>query len=56
MSTTGPRQVHKRARPRRRNQLLGIGLAVVAVLVFGTAIGITVALHEAEAQHVAAGE
>jgi hypothetical protein len=56
MSTPGARHSHKRARPRRRNQLLGIGLAVIAALIFATAVGITVSVREAEGGHVIAGK
>jgi len=54
MSTREARQSHRRVRPRRRNQWLGIGLAAVSMLVFVTAVGVAVALHESEAHHVVA--
>jgi len=56
MSTPGARRIYRKARPRRRNQLLGIGLAVIAALIFATAVGITVSVREAEGGHVLAGK
>ena len=53
MSTPAARERHRRRQPPRRNQMLAIGLAAVALLVFLTAVGVAVALHEDEAQHVA---
>ncbi|MGH7033967.1 MAG: hypothetical protein ACREFL_09585 [Stellaceae bacterium] len=54
MSTQAARRSQRRVRPFRRNQMLGIGLAAVALFVFVTAVGIAVVLHETEEQHVAA--
>jgi hypothetical protein len=54
MSTRMDRQGRQGTGPRRRNQMLGIGLVMVSVLVFATAIGIVVVLHEAQSAHVVA--
>jgi nitroreductase len=53
MSTRAARRSQRRARPFRRNQMLAIGLAAVALFVFVTAVGIAVTLHETEKHHVA---
>lgn len=54
MSTPVARHGQRRGRPQRRNQLLALGLVAVAVLIFATAIGVAVVLHESEEQHVMA--
>ena len=54
MSTRAARRSQRRARPFRRNQMLATGLAAVALLVFVTAVGVAVALHESQEHHVAA--
>jgi hypothetical protein len=54
MSTQAARRRQRRARPYRRNQMLAIGLAAVALFVFVMAVGIAVTLHETQEHHVAA--
>ena len=52
MSTRAARRSQRRVRPYRRNQMLAIGLAAVALFVFVTAVGIAVTLHETQEHHV----